>query len=256
VELSRYIDNLELDLNRIDTVASDLTTPVPTCPGWDLGRLVGHIGRVHRMALAVLTTGAMKPAPADQLEAPPADHDQLRAYFSTSSAELVSTLRSIDPEFRCWTFLGEPHNAAFWMRRQAHEHAIHRFDAESAVGEITPVPTDIAIDGIDEYFLIQNLRALPNKPEFALGGSVHLHATDASFSAHGDGSGLGEWMIVHDDGQLLITKEHGKGDAAVRGSASDLLLGLWGRRDLVNGTEFERFGSTDLIAALATLGGT
>jgi uncharacterized protein (TIGR03083 family) len=254
VELSRYIDNLEHDLNRIAAIANDLDATVPTCPGWDLGRLVGHIGRVHRMALAVLTTGAMKPASADQLETPPAEHDQLRAYFSASSVELVSTLRSIDPDFACWTFLGEPHNAAFWMRRQAHEHAVHRFDAESAVGEAAPIPTDIAIDGIDEYFLIQNLRALPNKPEFALGGSVHLHATDATDAAS-DG-GLGEWMISYDDGQLTITKEHGKGDAAVRGTASDLLLGLWGRRDLANGPEFERFGSTDLIVALATLGGT
>jgi uncharacterized protein (TIGR03083 family) len=251
VELSRHIDNLEHDLNRIAVVTHDLTAPVPTCPGWDLGRLVGHLGRVHRMALAVLTTGAMKPAPPDQLEAPPADHDQLRAYFSTSSRELVSTLRSIDPEFPCWTFLSEPHNAAFWIRRQSQEHAVHRFDAESAVSDASPIPADIAIDGIDEYFIIQNLRALPNKPEFALGGSVHLHAIDDGL----DGT-LGEWMIFHQAGQLVITNEHGKGDAAIRGTASDLLLGLWGRRDLANGKEFQRFGATEMIVALATLGGT
>jgi uncharacterized protein (TIGR03083 family) len=258
VELSRYIDNLEHDLNFIKSVANDLTLPVPTCPGWDLGRLVGHLGRVHRMALAVLTTGSMKPAPSDQLEAPPADHDQLRAYFSTSSEQLVSTLRSIDPEFPCWTFLGEPHNAAFWIRRQAHEHAIHRFDAESATtGSSTPpIPTDIAIDGINEYFLIQNLRALPNKPDFELGGSLHLHATDDTADHATTAEGAGEWMIVHQDAMLQVTNEHGKGDAAIRGSASDLLLGLWGRRDLVGGSEFERFGSTSVISTLASLGGT
>jgi Mycothiol maleylpyruvate isomerase N-terminal domain/MDMPI C-terminal domain len=204
------------------------------------------------MALAVLTTGAMEPAPPETLEAPPSDHDHLRAYFSQSSTELVATLRSIDPEFRCWTFLGEPHNAAFWIRRQAHEHAIHRFDAEAALapaaGASEAIDADVAVDGVDEYFVLQNLRTLPKKPDFELTGSLHLHATDDGVH--------GEWMITYRDRQLNVTPEHGKGDAAIRGTASDLLLGLWGRRDLVRGVEFERFGSGEVIEALSSLGGT
>jgi hypothetical protein len=40
----------------------------------------------------------------------------------------------------------------------------------------------------------------------------------------------GEW-IVHedDDGALQLERRHEKGDAALRGSASDLLLALWRR---------------------------
>jgi uncharacterized protein (TIGR03083 family) len=248
VELSRYIDSLVADLNRITAVSNDLSLDVATCPGWDLGRLLGHLGRVHRMALAVLTTGSMQPAPADQLEAPPLDHDGIRTYFATSSEQLVRTLREIDPSSPCWTFLGGPNEASFWMRRQAHEHAIHRYDAETAIGGTSPIPADIATDGIDEYFVIQNVRVLPKKPDFSLGGSVHLHSTDSDQA--------GEWMIHQHDGIFRVTHEHGKGDAAIRGTASDLLLGLWGRVDLRTDDRFERFGSVKAVNALASLGGT
>lgn len=248
VELNRFIDTLEKDLNRIHSIQSDLSSPVPTCPGWDVGRLIGHLGRVHRMALAVLTTGSMEPAAPDQLESPPVEHEALRAYFSSSADLLVATLRDIDPQTPCWTFLGEPHVASFWFRRMAHEHSVHRFDAELAIGDPRPIPADTAIDGIDEYFMIHNVRTLPKRPEFTLSGSVHLHSTD---------NGLpGEWMIEHVGSRLVVTQEHGKGDAAVRGPASDLYLGLWGRLDLKAGPQFERFGSSEVIESLASLGGT
>lgn len=245
VDHDAFIDHLEQDLSIIDGLADDLGRAVPTCPGWDLGRLIGHAGRVHRMALAVLETGSMVPAPADQLEKPPADHDGLRAYYRASAPRLVKVLRETPEFLACWTFLGGPDEAAFWSRRMAHEHAVHRVDAQLAVGTAAPIPTDLAIDGVDEYFLLTNVRKLPSVPDFDLGGTVHLHATD----------GDGEWMLTSVNSKLSIGREHGKGDAAIRGTASDLLLGLWGRIDLRTDDRFERFGSTDPIDALASLGG-
>ena len=38
----------------------------------------------------------------------------------------------------------------FWARRMACEIAIHRLDGEQAHGDPTPIPDDIALDGIDE----------------------------------------------------------------------------------------------------------
>ena len=198
------------------------------------------------MALAVLENGSMVPAPADQLETPPADHDGLRAYYRASASRLVRVLRETPGFLACWTFLGGPDEASFWSRRMAHEHAVHRVDAQLAVGAAAPIPTDLAIDGVDEYFLIANVRRLPSVPDFALGGSVHLHATD----------GDGEWMLNHTDGKISISREHGKGDAALRGTASDLLLGLWGRIDLRTDDRFERFGAPSPIDALVSLSGT
>jgi len=56
--------------------------------------------------------------------------------------------------------------------------------------------------------------------EGPLNGSVHIHCTDVD----------GEWLIVPTDASdVVVTREHAKGDCAIRGSASQLLLGLWRR---------------------------
>jgi uncharacterized protein (TIGR03083 family) len=95
-----------------------------------------------------------------------------------------------------------------------HELGVHRWDAEAAVGEARPIPTDVAEDGIDE--LLQEF--LPAADVSGVGGTIHLHATD----------GDGEWFI-ETAGGLRWTRAHEKGDVAVRGDSSDLLLLLWGR---------------------------
>ncbi len=44
----------------------------------------------------------------------------------------------------------------------------------------------------------------------------------------------------------MVTREHAKGDVAVRGRAEDLLLLLWGRREVgVEGNQV--FGDADLL---------
>ena len=60
----------------------------------------------------------------------------------------------------------------------------------------------------------------------ALDGSVHLHTTD-------DGGPHGDWLVVvGDDGNYVVTREHAKGSCALRASALDLLDVLWRRRPL------------------------
>ncbi len=243
---SAFIDALAADLATISAIAGgDLARTVPSCPEWDLARLISHLGRVHRMALAVVPTGAMTPAPGSSLEAPPADHDDLRAYYQTSADALVAELRAKSPDAPAWTFLPGPDTVAFWSRRMAHEHSIHRWDAEGAIGGASPIAPELAVDGIDEYFLMGN-RHLAKRPDFTLGGTVHLHCTDIE----------GEWMLDITGGIVRVTKEHGKGAAAIRGTASDLVLGLWGRIPLTDADRFAHFGDPAPIAALASLGGT
>lgn len=245
-----YLDSLTNDLQRItELAAGDLSASVPACPGWDLGQLIAHLGQVHRMALAVISTGALQPAPPASLEAPPETPQDLRAYFSSSAARLLEDLRSTPVDAPSWNFLKQPQRAGFWSRRMAQEHSIHRVDAETAAtGGAAPIDGALAVDGIDEYFLIANVRVLPRKPGFELGGTLHLHATDRE----------GEWMItpnrVEDRLTLTVENGHGKGDAAIRGTASDLLLGLWGRHSFLD-DRFERFGSASVIDAIAGLGG-
>ncbi|MGH2702312.1 MAG: SCP2 sterol-binding domain-containing protein, partial [Actinomycetota bacterium] len=97
------------------------------------------------------------------------------------------------------------------------ETAVHRWDAQQATGNEKPIETELAADGIDEILYV----FLPAKLDRHKGSgeTVHIHCTDVA----------GEWMVRLNDGGFEVTSGHGKGDAALRGPASDLLLTLWGR---------------------------
>ena len=232
-----------------ELAASHPTTPVPTCPGWDIARLGGHLGRVHRMTIGVLTNTVDGFAEADSMEKPPTDASAIPDFVRRGAAELDALLGARDPESHCWNFLHEPMRAYFWFRRQAHEAAVHRWDAENALTPglvVWSVDPELAVDGIDEYWVMARERLLPARNIATLGGSLHLHSTDVT----------GEWMIEITDGVLRVDHGHGKGTAAVRGTASDLFLGLWGRYNLHDEQRFEQFGDANVVTAAIALGGT
>jgi uncharacterized protein (TIGR03083 family) len=240
--------SIAADAERIAALADAYgSSPVPSCPGWDVTRLAGHVGRVHRMALSVLTSSVDGFPDPGRLEKPPTESSLVGDYVRGGAQSLDVHLAACDPAAPCWNFLNQPALAEFWFRRQCHETAVHRFDAELAVDAATrpTTPPTLAVDGIDEYFVLVGERLLAARGTTTLGGTLHLHATDTS----------GEWMIDVTDGVVTVSQGHGKGDAAIRGTAADLFLGLWGRFDLPNHDRFERFGSAEVIAALATLGG-
>ena len=112
----------------------------------------------------------------------------------------------------------------------SQETAVHRWDAQVAAGAAEPIEAGLAVDGVDEF--LEFFRAETT----ALTGTVHLHATDAE----------GEWLIALADGAITVERGHAKGDAAVRGAASDLLLLLW-RRVPLDGLEV--FGDAALARA-------
>ena len=112
---------------------------------------------MHRWAARFVVEELDRPVPdrpgeAELLRGGPAD-DELLSWFSAGHAGLVSALRAADPGLSCWTFLEAPSPLAFWARRQAHETAIHRVDAELAGGAPAPFPADFAADGVDELIM-------------------------------------------------------------------------------------------------------
>ena len=52
-----------------------------------------------------------------------------------------------------------------------------------------------------------------------MSGSVHLHCADVP----------GEWTVREGTDGFDVVREHSKGDCAIRGAASDILLALWRR---------------------------
>lgn len=220
-----------------DAARRDLDASVAGCPGWDVADLVWHIGEVQAFWRARLAGGTDAPTEWDP---PRPDRAELIGWFVDGAAELEAALRATDPEKPVWNWTGADQRAAWVRRRMAQETAVHRWDAEAATGTATPIDGEVAVDGIDELLDVFLPAGLRGTPDASLGGSLHLHATDRP----------GEWLVEIDGGQARVSRQHGKGDAAVLGSASDLLLALWGR---VPFADLETFGDPAVLTSWQAL---
>jgi uncharacterized protein (TIGR03083 family) len=205
----------------------DLRTAVPTCPDWTLRELVIHVGRAHRWAAEITRTRATAPiafraVPDGKFPDEPAERAQWLLAGAQRLADAVRASGS-DP---VWTFAG-PLPASWWARRMAHETVVHRADAELALGRPVEIGAQIAADGIDEWLMVMSNLAAPGQDArvaaLPAGRSLHVHATDAV------NDGAGEWTIRRLPDSIEVEQAHGKGDAALRGPASQLLLVLLGR---------------------------
>jgi uncharacterized protein (TIGR03083 family) len=205
-----------------------LGAPVPACPGWQVRDLLRHLGYVHRWAAGYVgpARGAVvKNVPESEiLEAGPPDA-QLLGWFTDGLGDLVAALRSADPGLVCWTFFDAPSPLAFWARRQAHETAIHRADAQGAGNgavspALTPFPAGFAADGIDELLtgFAPRGKFRATTGESGSTRSMQVRATDT-----GD-----EWLIEI-GARITARREPGPGECVLDGRASDLYLLLWNR---------------------------
>jgi uncharacterized protein (TIGR03083 family) len=205
----------------VATPADALGTTVPECPEWTVEQLVSHVGRVHRWATKLLLADPPEDSGPRGLALTargPAILDELATVAAAAVDELRR--RSLDEPAYAW---GHLRTRRFWLRRLANETAVHRADADSAVGRPMAVDPALASDGIDEYFgeffplLGSNPLALADGADAR---TLHVHCTDVA----------GEWLLTFSPDGFDVQREHAKGDVAARGAASDLLLALWGRR--------------------------
>jgi uncharacterized protein (TIGR03083 family) len=231
MDRSSYLSCLRADAAALLAAADrGLDAEVPSCPGWRVERLVGHVGRVYRSTAGWVTSGE---APTD-VERPPAG-PAVRDWTAQGLDELVAALASDSRAGTVGTWAGEQ-PAAFWPRRMAIETALHRWDAEVAHGVAQPIDAALAVDGVDEVLdVLLPVRA----PDTMTGGgeTLHLHATDID----------GEWLVTLTAGRPLVERTHAKGDVAVRGPASDLLLLLWNRSDEAGRQRLQVFGDAGLL---------
>jgi uncharacterized protein (TIGR03083 family) len=243
--MSWYLDHVLADVDRFAAAmdVGPLDTPVGACTGWDLARLTAHLGQIHRWArfcaINARSPDADEAAALESFE-PANAADWLRA----GARELVETLGALDPEAPTWHPFPAEQVTSFWPRRQAHETAMHRWDAEHAVGATSPIEPKLASDGIDEYLEIVIPRLIVREGITLPPGSVHLHCTDVD----------GEWLVFADDTGYQLVRAHQKGDAALRGPAEAMLLRLW-HRDSGRESELSPVGDESVLDAWLALGG-
>ncbi len=204
-------------------VPDRLTERVPTCPDWTVEDLVIHLGNVYRWVRGhVSHETSARPEPYARAEEP--SGDAILPWWDEEYAALLRLLDQLDPELVAWNWAPQPKKAVFWHRRMAHETAVHRWDAQVAVGLTEPVETKLAVDGVAEV-LDSWLPAGRRRPVDDVAGVVQLVGEDVGQ----------EWLVrIRGAGVALldtstVMHEPHQIDAQAVGTASDLQLALWGR---------------------------
>lgn len=213
------------DAFREVAAANPESVAIPSCPDWDMAALLKHMCDVAAFWNAVIDAQGEVPGPSEPAQQVVEGFE----LFDTAIAGLKHRFASLPGSTPIWTWLGSRTLVPWLTRRLVAETSLHLWDAQGATPSgPNPVDPVFAADGIDEYFETISFTAAP-------AASVHMHASDID----------GEWSIAAgEDGARVVTHDHTKADVAVRGSASDLLLLLWGRCDL--GT-LEVFGDASVV---------
>jgi uncharacterized protein (TIGR03083 family) len=201
-----------------ETVATfdgaELETMVPSCPGWSVRDVVGHLGSVHRWAATVVRTGAVADQPPG-----PSDPAELAPWFAAGVDELLAALGSAVPGEPCWGFGPPPRLVDFWVRRQALETSMHRWDVLAALDRQPELDARGAEDGVDEVVTLMFPRQVRLGRLEPLTDVVRLRVAETGSTWVLAGDGVGDA-----DGSGADTAE-----VTVTASAADLFLLLWRR---------------------------
>ena len=201
---------------------------VPSCPGWAVRDLLKHTGYVHRWAAGIVAQRLARPtadASEEEILAQGPGDAELPGWFREGHAALVRALSEAPPDLDCWAFLAAPSPLAFWARRQAHETAIHRVDAEQAAGRTSSsaVEPAFAADGVDELIMGFLARSIRRGSWPALDAGLAIHTSD-------DTAASADWLVAGGAGEPGVSRGTGEAGCDVTGLARDLYLTLWNRR--------------------------
>jgi uncharacterized protein (TIGR03083 family) len=217
-------------------IGADAAPLVPSCPGWSVSDLVAHLGGVHRYVIQIVSERLTEPPdpteraflglPASIEGWPMPDNAPNRApvpanmidWFADGAGELESLFRSRGPHETVWTWSTEQ-TTGFWLRMQTIEAAVHRWDAERAVGTAQPVDAELAADAVVQTFQVMApFRRVAGQAPAGSGERFRFRRTD------GDGT----WTVLFDGADVRLT-DGTSADVELAGPASDLMLYLWRR---------------------------
>ncbi|MFI6293408.1 maleylpyruvate isomerase family mycothiol-dependent enzyme [Nonomuraea sp. NPDC050790] len=226
-------------------VAGREAPPVPSCAGWTMSDLVMHLAGVHRVVTAVIEERlAQAPDPSGLAHLLPSDTEGwplsgrapslgvlpvgLVDWFAEGAAVLEEVFVRTPPDTRVWTWSAEQ-TAGFWARMQMIEAAVHRWDAENALGEPGDMDAELAADAVAQTFevMVPGRRALKGAPAGA-GETFRFVCDEGSWTVRFEGDrlvrgGSPDMGLSGPDGEVS-----GPG-VEVSGTASQLMLFLWQR---------------------------
>lgn len=215
MDYTTYVEHVRQDGQRLADVASgSLSSDVPSCPGWTVRDLVAHVSEVYEDKIARTALGhAPDPWPPEW----PAERDPIE-WLGDAHQRLLAMFEKSGPTTPSATWWPPDQTVGFWARRMAHETAVHRYDAESAIGTPTPVNAELAVDGVDEILVIMLAGDWSDEPDDAATGQRVAIS-----------SGGRTWLVTLERESVSITEAVGTADATLGGDPSDVLLWLWGR---------------------------
>jgi uncharacterized protein (TIGR03083 family) len=212
------LENFRADAARLMAAAEgSLDAPVPSCPGWAVRDLAEHVAMVYLHKVEAIRTQKL-PDPW-----PPAfgEGDPLELLAGAYTAVLAE-FEAHDPADPAWTWTDD-RTVGFWVRRMAQETAVHRVDAELAIGERTPIDPELAVDGVDELLSVILPAVQQNWPD-----AITSVLADAAGEVVEVRAGGREWRLRLGQAGAEFGVP-GPADATVDGDPESVLLWLWGR---------------------------
>lgn len=215
-----YLASISADGDAFASVIASgpLDAVVRSCPGWNLRDLAHHLGYVQRWARLAAAT-ATKPDDAE-IDGPPGDTD-LADWLRAGNSALVETLSSVPGDAPTWHPFPVPQVMAVWPRRQAHELAVHLWDAQNATGSPALMDPLLAANFVREYFEVIVPRVIARDGRRAPVGIMNVEMTD-----------VGGRLSVRSTGDAVAVMPSTEDAAVIAGSAQNVLLALWRRTPL------------------------
>src|SRR4051812_10441407 len=98
---------------------ADPSARVDSCPDWNVGDLVWHLGEVHWFWATIIEIKAGDPDDAEKLKPPrPDDHREVIAFGRAQADRMISLLAQHDDATPVWTWaLNESDHSVGFIRR-------------------------------------------------------------------------------------------------------------------------------------------
>jgi uncharacterized protein (TIGR03083 family) len=227
MDYAGQVDHVERALaDLVEAVAAGpLDTTVPTCPDYSVDQLAHHVGTFCGFWAHVLCEGTARPKTHFvDFEVDPSGITEPAAragWVAAAGADLVAELRAAAPETPVWTWYPPDQSAAFVARRCSHELTVHRVDAQLARGEAGPIDAPLAVDGIEEIFVLLSQGGPDGERGHpGAGQTLQLHGTDYEPA---------DWLLTLAPEGVQVERVHAEADLALSGSVGDLELVLYQR---------------------------